>query len=54
MENGKLGRMQKALDQWVQQHPEEVRRTKGAGDTKHEASRCEVCGREKLMIRLRG
>jgi ribosomal protein L37AE/L43A len=31
-----------------------VRRTKGAGDTKHEASRCEVCGREKLTIRLRG
>jgi hypothetical protein len=26
MENGKLERMQKALDQWVQQHPEEVRR----------------------------
>jgi DNA-binding CsgD family transcriptional regulator len=26
MENGKLERMQRALEQWVQQHPEEVRR----------------------------
>jgi DNA-binding CsgD family transcriptional regulator len=26
MENGKLQRMQRALEQWVQQHPEEVRR----------------------------
>ena len=26
MENGKLERMQRALDQWVQEHPEEVRR----------------------------
>jgi DNA-binding CsgD family transcriptional regulator len=26
MENGKLERMQRALDQWVQQHPQEVRR----------------------------
>jgi hypothetical protein len=26
MENGKLERSQRALEQWVQQHPEEVRR----------------------------
>src|SRR3712207_6536744 len=26
MEHGKLERMQRALDQWVQEHPEEVRR----------------------------
>jgi hypothetical protein len=26
MENGKLERMQRALEQWVQQHPQEVRR----------------------------
>ena len=26
MENGELERMQRALEQWVQQHPEEVRR----------------------------
>ncbi len=26
MENGKLERMQRDLDQWVQEHPEEVRR----------------------------
>ena len=26
MENGKLERMQRAFDQWVQEHPEEVRR----------------------------